>query len=450
MKPETVYMMSLGCPKNQVDSEVMLGLLGSEGCEMTYSPEEAQLIIVNTCCFIEEAREEAVDVILSMAEFKEKGVCERLVVTGCFPQRYGRDLASALPEVDLFIGTEAFGDIVRILSQNDAGDRRRIRTERSDKGPYGARPLPRLLSTSRGTAYLKISEGCSNRCSYCAVPGIRGELRSRPLDSILEEVHDLVSMGVKEIIPVAQDLTAYGIDMEGSSDLCGLLDALDGVDGIEWIRLLYCHPGRVGPALAERIRSESKVCPYIDIPVQHISAKLLNAMNRGTDPEAIEGVIGMLRSTVSDIAIRSSLIVGFPGEGDEEFEALIDFVKRIEFEHLGVFAFSPEEGTPAASMDGQVSEAVSEERRSAIMAVQAEISFENNLKSVGECCDVLIDEFGVDGTAEVRGRSARQAPDVDGFITLDGSGLEPGMIVRARLTGADVYDLEGVVVETCR
>lgn len=443
----TFYIISLGCPKNLVDSEVMTSELEKRGFYQTSDIKEADIVIVNTCAFILPAKEESIEEILKAATLKKKkrGRCRFLIVTGCLPQRYKYDLVEALPEVDLFLGTSewpAIPDYVNLLMKG------------KDKVPKTHFGPPRFLMTSRFTrklltpshiAYLKIAEGCSNRCSYCVIPDIRGPLRSRHPEDILREAEDLASIGVKELIIIAQDTTAYGTDIWGSSRLVYLMEKLDSIPGLRWIRLLYTYPTKISDDLLKTMAQMDKMCPYLDMPVQHGDDTILNAMNRIGSVKKIRNIVDKSRSFIPDVALRTSLIVGFPGETEEIFQRLLQFIKEMQFDHLGAFTYSPEEGTPAASMKPTVSERTKQRRWQRIMEEQAIISSKINSKLKGTKQEVIIDGESDIPEFPFLGHCRRQAPEIDGVTYVKGENLSPGDIVMCRIVGTDVYDLFGEV-----
>jgi ribosomal protein S12 methylthiotransferase len=445
MQGKKVHIVSLGCPKNLVDSEVMAGLLAEAGCLMTEKPEEADVILINTCAFILPAREEAIAEILRMAAWKQsaESPCRHLIVTGCLPQRYGKGLADALPEVDLFLGTAQVPHIGRHLEKlakvTGAGCRKRTAVGRPTFLMNAGHR--RLVSTPANSAYLKIADGCSNRCSYCVIPDLRGKARSRPVEDIVKEARGLAELGIREVIVTAQDTTAYGLDRRGKPTLSRLLRELARIEGLSWIRLLYTHPDRLTAELLETIAAEEKICNYLDIPIQHSHDAILGAMHRKGDSARIREVIGLARRIIPGVALRTSLIVGFPGETRLRFESLLSFVREIRFDHLGVFPFSREEGTPAATLPSRISEREKETRRNLVMEEQALISHQINRSLIGTRQDFL-----VEGPAELAdydrvGRCRRQAPEIDGVTHLKGSHPEIGTIVPCRIIAADDYDL---------
>ena len=442
--PKTVRMISLGCPKNLVDSEVMLGLLKEKGW-IPSARDEAEVIIINTCSFIREAKEESIETILAMAAAKEKGECQKLVVTGCLPQRYGQELLKELPEVDLFLGTGEFHRIADLLGKSSAGEFAQKQFIDQPRYLYDHR-TPRLRTSSPGSVYLKISEGCSNTCSYCVIPRIRGKLRSRAISSVLKEVKQAVSGGVKEINLLAQDITSYGQDLGEGTDLVSLLRSLGKVKGLRWIRLLYAHPAHLTQELVALIRKEESICKYLDLPLQHVDDRVLQAMNRPVLAKEGRDLLAWIREEVPGIVLRTSLMVGFPGETEKRFRRLLDFVKEVQFDHLGVFRYSKEEGTPAASLKGQVSERVKMQRFHQIMNLQKQISLRNQKAQVGSRIPVLVERKGKSSEVLWEGRTQGQAPEVDGMTFLTKGKAHPGEMVEALITGATSYDLYGEIL----
>lgn len=432
-----IGMVSLGCPKNQVDAEQMLGVLAGSGFEITSEQTEADIIVINTCGFIESAKEESIEAILEAARMKKEGKCSKVIVAGCLSQRYKNDLLQELPEADAFIGTGEIGRISEIC-KTALGGQEQILEISSPAHVYG---LPRLSTTPRHYRYLKIAEGCSNRCSYCAIPIIRGNFKSRPARSILDEAEKLADEGAKELILLAQDSTAY---RDGNEDLAVLLEQLCRAPGIEWVRLMYAYPGRISRGLMDVMAGEEKICKYLDIPIQHFDGKILAAMNRRATSEDIRNTIDQLRKHVPGIALRTSLIVGFPGETEAAFKRLFSYVKEAEFEHLGVFAYSPEEGTPAAEFENLVPDDIVGERLDRIMKAQAKISLRKNRSLIGERRRVLID--GMEDMALI-GRLSIQAPEIDGVVYLSETEAEPGRFVEVTITDAKEYDLMGTTAE---
>ena len=442
MDREKVCLVSLGCPKNLVDSEVMLGILKKHHFELIIDEKEADILIVNTCGFIGDAKEESIDAILRLVELKEKGRCRLLIVTGCLSQRYKEELAEELPEVDYFIGTGEYHRIAEIIKKSPSsrlivGIPTYIYNETT----------PRILSTPRYYAYVKIAEGCSNHCSYCTIPSIRGELRSRHVPSVLKEVEGLVAQGVKEINLISQDTTSYGKDMGDPEALERLLKGMVRIDGLEWVRLLYLYPTRITDTLIKIIRDEEKVCNYIEIPIQHISERLLNAMNRRYSRSQIERLIEKLRKEIPGVVLRTSLIVGFPGERERDFEELLDFVESAKFDRLGVFKYSKEEGTLAYDMKYQVSEDIKESRFDTIMKIQARISLEKNRAIVGSTFKVLVEGVKEKNPVVLKGRIEGQAPDIDGITYINKGKATPGDMVNVLITDASPYDLIGEICD---
>ncbi|MEW6616234.1 MAG: 30S ribosomal protein S12 methylthiotransferase RimO [Thermodesulfobacteriota bacterium] len=441
---ERVSLVSLGCPKNLVDTEVILGLLIENGYRISQKEEEAEIIIVNTCGFIKEAKEESIETVLELAELKKKGNCRLLVVTGCLPQRYQDVLAEELAEADIFIGTGEFQRVVEILDE--------VKGSANPLKSYIGVPefiytdkTPRVNTFADYSAYVKIAEGCSNSCSYCVIGKIRGKFRSRPLDHIINEVKNLVRMGVKEINLIGQDTTLYGRDLNPVTDLEELLRRLSKVDKLEWIRILYAHPAHFTEGLVKVIKEEEKVCNYIDLPIQHINDKILEAMNRKTKGTFIRKLIERLRREVPNICIRTSLIVGFPGETDEQFEELLRFVKDIEFDRLGAFEYSREEGTLASAFPDQISKKIKTKRYRRLMETQKEIALRNNKRLIGTNKKVLIEKLNED-TGLLKGRIPSQAPDVDGVTYLTKGQASPGGIFDVVITGVHEYDLIGELI----
>jgi len=442
---ENVHLIILGCPKNQVDSEVMLASLAGEGFNLVDQPEEAEIIVVSTCCFINDAKQESIDIILEHAHLKEHG-CKLMVVCGCLVQRYGKLLTSLLHEVDLFVGLSQMrrlGGILREFLDVPPEERERILPIEMP-GPACDMPAPRVLSTPRHYAYIKIAEGCSHRCTFCIIPKIRGPYRSRPVEDILSEANALVEKGVKEIILVAQDTGGYGMDLQGRANLPCLIKKLSKINKLEWIRLFYLHPSHVHPELLSVIREEPKCCPYLDIPIQHVSPGILRRMGReGADAR---DKLRAVRDMVPSACIRTSLIVGFPGESDDDFNQLLEFIKEFRFESLGVFTYSREEGTPAAKMKPQIHHSTKEHRKRLLMEAQARIVDERNRHRVGETLDVMVDGFDPEDPANLIGRTPFQAPEIDGLVLIPGgSPSHIGSMVKAMITGSNLYDLIGLL-----
>jgi ribosomal protein S12 methylthiotransferase len=441
---KTVRMISLGCPKNLVDSEVMLGLLKEKGWTPS-AADDAQVVIVNTCGFIREAKEESIETILSVASAKEGGRVQKLVVAGCLPQRYGRELLRELPEVDLWVGTGEFHRIAGLLDRSARGRLRQKQWTRPPGFLYDHR-TPRLHSSPPGSTYLKVSEGCANFCSYCVIPRLRGRLRSRPISSILKEAEQAASRGVKEVNLIAQDITAYGMDRKDGTSLVRLLKGLAKVEGIRWIRLLYAHPAHLTEDLVRTIRDEEKVCKYLDLPLQHVDEAILKAMNRPPLERRIPDLIDWVRREIPGVVLRTSLIVGFPGETEQKFQRLLDFVREAQFDRLGVFSYSPEEGTPAASFKGQVQDRIKNRRSRRIMLLQKRISLKKQKALVGSRIPVLVERPGGSPDILWQGRNRGQAPEVDGVTFLTKGRARPGEIVNMRVLDVAPYDLFGEIL----
>ncbi len=433
---EKVCLVSLGCPKNLVDSEVTVGLLSKEGYLLTTDPSEAEILIVNTCAFIQDATREAIETILNLTHYKREGRCHLLIVSGCLPQRYGKILEKELPEVDLFIGTGSFQHLPEILKQKP-----KKKTLLNRPTFLYDEKTPRILSTPPFVAYLKIAEGCSNCCTFCTVPQIRGPYRSRTLRSVLEEAKSLADQGVEELILIAQDTTAYGKDLRDGTNLEKLLKRLVKVNGLRWIRILYAYPKKdyFTDGLLELMAREQKICPYLDLPIQHIDDGILRRMGRRTKSQEIRSLLQKIRAFLPGISLRSSLIVGFPGEGESQFKELLDFVEEGRFDHLGVFKYSAEEGTPASRLPNPIPEAVKEERLRTLMEIQKKISLKKYRQMVGRKTEVLVEGLSHQG-ALLRGRLRTQAPEIDGCVLLMGK-ARPGDWVEARITQALPYDL---------
>lgn len=442
---QKVSMVSLGCPKNLVDAEVMLGVLSKQDYEITTDEKEADVIIVNTCSFIKEAKQESIDAILDLAERKHDGHCHTLIVSGCLPQRYQEELAQELPEVDIFIGTGDYPRIAEILAEKSGTDNQ-LRYIGDPDYIYDE-TLPRLNSSPAWYSYLKIGEGCSNCCSYCIIPQLRGAYRSRPQDALVAEAEKLVARGVKELNIISQDITRYGSDLGDGSSLETLIRRLAAIDGLRWIRLLYAYPDGITDSLIELIRDEPKVCKYLDIPIQHISDPVLKAMKRRSSEQQIRELIVKLRSEIPGIALRTSLIVGFPGETVDDFTTLTQFVEQTQFDRLGVFCYSKEEGTPAAKMPEQVTERVKRERYRKLMRAQARLSFRRNRALIGTSEQVIVEGYSEETELLLKGRSSRQAPDIDGQVYITAGNANVGDIITLKITDSSDYDLIGEIVD---
>lgn len=442
---EKVSMVSLGCPKNLVDAEIMLGFLDREGYEITTDEKDADIIIVNTCSFIKEAKQESIDAILDLADRKHDGRCKLLIVTGCLPQRYQEELCRELPEVDIFIGTGDYPRIAEIIAEK-SGTSEQLRYI-GDPNFIFDEESPRLKSTPVYSAYLKIAEGCSNCCSYCVIPSLRGEYRSRPLEAVVQEAQRLVAGGARELNVIAQDVTNYGKDLGEPSSLEELVRKLAEIEELRWIRLLYAYPDGITDGLIRLIKEEPKVCKYLDIPFQHISDPILTRMNRRNTAEEVRALLQKIRTEIPDIALRTSLIVGFPGETEEDFKQLLQFVEETQFDRLGVFCYSREEGTPAAEMPNQVSERVKRERYKKIMKAQSRLSFKRNRRLVGMLEEVIVEGYSEETELLLKGRSSRQAPDIDGQVYITAGTANVGDIVPLKITDSSDYDLIGEIVE---
>lgn len=439
-----VLFISLGCDKNRVDSEVMLGLLGGQGYELTDLEEDADVIIVNTCCFINDAKEESVNTILEMAGYRREGNCKALVVAGCLAQRYREEIVQEIPEVDAVIGTASYDEILKAVEQALSGERFLEFGDLSDSSGDSGR---RMLTTGGHYAYLKIAEGCDKHCTYCIIPKIRGGYRSVPMDRLLKEAHALAAQGVRELILVAQETTLYGVDLYGEKSLHVLLQNLCKIEGIRWIRILYCYPEELYEELIKVIKEEQKICHYLDIPIQHANDTILRRMGRRTTKEQIKNMISLLRREIPDIVLRTTLISGFPGETKEQHEELLAFVDEMEFERLGVFAYSPEEDTPAAEMADQIPEDVKQERRAEILELQQEIVFAHAGEMVGRELTVMVEGKVADEPAYVA-RTYADAPDVDGYLFIQtGELLMSGDFVKVKVTGCSEYDLIGEIAQ---
>ncbi len=435
-----ILFISLGCDKNLVDTEVMLGLLASRGYEMTDDETKADIIVVNTCCFIHDAKEESIQNILEMAEYKKEGKAKALIVTGCLAQRYRQEILDEIPEVDEVLGTTAYDQILDAVDAALAGEHSVMVED------VNALPLPktkRLVTTGGHFAYLKIAEGCDKHCTYCIIPKIRGNFRSVPMERLVKEAEELAEQGVKELILVAQETTLYGKDIYGEKSLHRLLRELCKISGIRWIRILYCYPEEITDELIRVMKEEPKVCHYLDLPIQHADNTVLKRMGRRTSRQELTDIIGKLRKEIPDICLRTTLITGFPGETKAQHEELMEFIDEMEFDRLGVFTYSPEEDTPAAAMPDQIDEEVKKERQAELMELQQEIAFDNAQDMVGREMLVMIEGKVADENAYV-GRTYRDAPNVDGliFINTDAE-LLSGDFARVKVTGALDYDLIG-------
>ena len=437
-----ILFISLGCDKNLADSEEMLGLLTAGGHEITDDETQADAIVINTCCFIKDAKEESVETILEMAEYKKTGSCHALIVTGCMAQRYQKEIIEEVPEVDAVLGTTSYGDIVKALEEAVAGNHFEEFRDIDYLPDTGSK---RVLTTGGHFGYLKIAEGCDKHCTYCIIPKLRGKFRSVPMERLIAQAEDMAEQGVKELILVAQETTVYGKDLYGKKSLHILLKKLCEIRGIRWIRILYCYPEEIYDELIETMRDEKKICHYLDIPIQHASDRILKRMGRRTSKQELIDIVGKLRKEIPDIVLRTTLITGFPGETEEDHEELKEFVDEMEFDRLGVFTYSPEENTPAAEMADQVPEEVKEERRDELMELQQEISYDRGQDRIGQELLVMIEGKVADESAYI-GRTYGDAPKVDGYIFVQtGELLMTGDFAKVRVTGALEYDLIGVL-----
>lgn len=437
--------ISLGCDKNLVDTEMMLGLLNKDGYTFTDDEYEADVIVINTCCFIGDAKEESVNTILEMAQMKEVGKCKALIVTGCLAQRYKQEIIDEIPEVDGILGTTTYDEISHVLAEA-LGGREHVQCFH-DLDLIPEVKTERVITTGGHYAFLKIAEGCDKHCTYCIIPSLRGNFRSVHMERLVSEAQSLADQGVKELILVAQETTLYGVDLYGKKSLPELLKRLCRISGLQWIRIQYCYPEEITDELIEAIRSEEKVCHYLDIPIQHASDRILKRMGRRTSQAQLREMIGRLRREIPDIALRTTMIAGFPGETEEDHQEVLAFVDEMEFERLGVFAYSAEEDTPAAGFADQIPEEIKEDRRDEIMELQQEIAFEKSESMVGRVLDVMIEGKVADEAAYV-GRTYMDAPNVDGYIFVNSGELfMSGDFVRVKVTGASEYDLIGEVYD---
>ena len=435
-----ILFISLGCDKNLADSEEMLGLLTAGGHEITDDETQADAIVINTCCFIKDAKEESVETILEMAEYKKTGSCHALIVTGCMAQRYQKEIIEEVPEVDAVLGTTSYGDIVKALEEAVAGNHFEEFRDIDYLPDTGSK---RVLTTGGHFGYLKIAEGCDKHCTYCIIPKLRGPYRSVPMEELIAEAKTMAEQGVKELVLVAQETTIYGIDLYGKPSLHLLLKELCKIQELYWIRILYCYPEDIYPELVQTMKEEPKVCHYLDLPIQHANDEILRRMGRRTSKQELIDKIDFLRSEMPDITLRTTLITGFPGETKEQHKELLEFINDMEFDRLGVFTYSPEEGTPAAEFPDQIDEETKKEWQADVMELQEEIIFDKNEEMKGRELYVFIEGKVSDENAYI-GRTYRDAPDVDGYIFINtDEELMTGDIVRARVTGAYEYDLIG-------
>ena len=430
-------MVSLGCPKNTVDSERVLGDLVTSGYDLTPDEEDAEIIIVNTCGFIESAKKESIDAILEMAQKKIDGKCQKLIVTGCLAERHTQELLDEIPEIDHMLGVGQYPQLKNILEEGDFDSRNHVATPAEYYESY----TDRLLTTAFYTAYLKIAEGCSNRCAFCIIPKMRGPMRSRSPESILAEAENLAQRGVKEFNIISQDTTMYGFDLAMKDGLARLLKGMANIDGVEWMRLLYCYPTFLNSDVIDYIASEEKVCRYIDVPLQHTHDEMLKSMKRQETEGGVRKMIDELRLKIPEIALRTTFITGFPGETDEHFKHMLRFICEMQFDHVGIFTYSDEEGTTAFDYPGRVPEEVKEERKNILMEFQKEIALRKNQEKVGQFESVLVEGFDAQENYIMTGRLASQAPDIDGQVILEKCEAEPGEIIPVRITAAADYDL---------
>ena len=441
-----ILFVSLGCDKNLVDTEVMLGLLAKKGHQMIDDETQADIVIVNTCCFIHDAKEESIQTILEMAQLKETAVLKKLIVTGCLAQRYKEEILEEIPEVDAVLGTTSYDEIAEVIDglfSDSPMERADARMIMKDVDYLPETQKGRLVTTGGHFAYLKIAEGCDKHCTYCIIPKIRGNFRSVPMEELIDEAKELADQGVKELILVAQETTLYGKDIYGEKSLPRLLKALCKIQGLRWIRILYCYPEEITDELIQVIKEEPKICHYLDLPIQHASDAILKRMGRKTSKDQLISIIGKLREEIPDITLRTTLITGFPGETDEQHEELMDFVDQMEFERLGVFTYSPEEDTPAAEMPDQISEEIKQDRQAELMELQQDIVFDRNEDLIGEEMLVMIEGKVADENAYV-GRTYRDAPNVDGLIFVNtDEELVSGDFAKVKVSGAMDYDLIG-------
>ena len=439
-----ILFISLGCDKNLVDTEVMLGMLASRGYEMTNDEQEADIIVINTCCFIHDAKEESIQNILEMAEYKKNGSAKALIVTGCMAERYRQEILDEIPEVDEVLGTTAYDRILDAVDAALAGQHEVMTAD------LDALPLPetkRLVTTGGHFAYLKIAEGCDKHCTYCIIPKIRGNFRSVPMERLIKEAEELADQGVKELILVAQETTLYGKDLYGEKSLPKLLRELCKISGIRWIRILYCYPEEITDELIQVMKEEPKICHYLDLPIQHASDAILKKMGRRTSKQQLIDTITKLRKEIPDIALRTTLIAGFPGETQADHEEVMEFIDEVEFDRLGVFTYSREEDTPAATMPDQIDQDIMDTWRDELMALQQEISIDKSAQMVGKTIDVMVEGYIAEDNTYV-GRSYKDAPNVDGMVFFEcDRELMSGDFVSVKITGSTEYDLMGIMEE---
>lgn len=444
-----VHFISLGCPKNLVDSEIMAGTLMKEGYQISGEAEDADTVIVNTCGFIEDSKKESIQRILEMAKLKEDGKVRRVVVAGCLTQRYKDDLVEGLPEADLFVGSGEFQNIAKILKNHDSGEKKKaffnLPTYLQEES------TPRVNSQPKHRAYLKISEGCMKRCAFCAIPHIRGNLQSRTIANVVNEAKLLAAGGVKELIIISHDFTDYGWDLrrknpQATEAPVELLRALADIDGVQWIRLLYLYPDGITPEMIQLMKENKKLVPYFDMPLQHVNDEMLKKMNRKMTRAEIERALNLIRAEIPEAVIRTQFIVGFPGETQEQFEEILEFLAEQKFDRVGCFKYSPEENTPAGKMPDQLDEDTKEERYAAVMEVQQNISREKHQAMVGKTLDVIVEGFSEETELLLQGRTSQQAPDIDGVVLINDGQAAVGEIVKVRITDSMEYDLIGEIV----
>ncbi|MDE7267226.1 MAG: 30S ribosomal protein S12 methylthiotransferase RimO [Lachnospiraceae bacterium] len=437
-----VLFISLGCDKNLVDTEIMLGMLVQKGYTITDDETEADVVIVNTCCFINDAKQESINTLLEMAELRKSGSVKALIATGCLAQRYSDEIQTEIPEVDIIVGTTAIDQITDAIAEALSGNGKKHIEDINKKPVYDKK---RIVTTGGHFAYLKIAEGCDKHCSYCIIPKVRGNYRSIPIDSLIAEACELVAFGAKELILVAQETTLYGVDLYGKKSLPELLHRLCEIEGLFWIRILYCYPEEITQELIDTIKTEPKICHYLDIPIQHASDRILKRMGRRTTRQELEDIVSKLRAEIPDICLRTTLITGFPGETAEDHESLMEFIDALEFDRLGVFTYSPEENTPAALFADQVEEEIKLERQADLMELQQEIAFEKAQDMVGVRLIVMVEGKVPDENAYVA-RSYKDAPNVDGYVFIQTSEeLMTGDFVPVKITGSYEYDLIGEI-----
>ncbi len=443
---KTIYMASLGCAKNRVDAEVMLGKLCTDDFEIVSEPEKAELIIVNTCSFIGDAKKESIDTILELSDYKEKGNCRHLVVTGCLPQRYTEELEEVLPEVDLFVGTGEYQHIVKLIRQLEAHQLRQ-KTIASHLDFIHSEKDERLLTTGTHTAWLKISEGCDRFCTYCIIPSIRGRVRSRRVKSLVKEAEILAQQGVKELNLISQDFSLYGKDLNDKTNTASnLLRALEKVEGIEWIRILYCYPDDLEEEWIDIMANSKKICPYIDMPIQHFNNRILKKMNRKVTKKRVVQLVNLLREKIPNIIIRTSLIAGFPGETEEEFQDLLDGLKELQLDRVGIFAYSDEEGTASYRMKDKVDPKIVRRRQKKAYMLQERIQAKKNKSLVGQILSVLVEGVHPDSNMFLAGRTQGQAPDIDGLVIINDGKANVGDVVQVQITETAGIDLVGEIL----